>query len=74
MVVDEIYEMVNMIMEYFIFTDRKISSIERVKNECFVADMDNSTDPIASVEGCCSSWVILNGSVVVAVLDVLQKI
>ena len=40
-------------------------------DECFVANVDNTADATAGPERCHSSWVILDRSVIVAVLDFL---
>lgn len=52
-------------------TDRKVSPVERVYNESFVTHVDDPTDSVTRMEGCRGSWVVLNCSVIVAMLDVL---
>lgn len=53
-------------------TDRKVSPVERVYNEGFVTHVDDPADSVARMEGRRGPWIVLNGSVVVAVLDVLS--
>ena len=45
-----------------------------MNNESFISNMDNSTDTVTCVKCSASSWIILNRSMIVAMLNFLKKI
>lgn len=59
-----------MIITYSI-TYRQIAAVERMDDERFVANVDDAADAVARVEGRTGARIVLDGAVVVAVLDVL---
>lgn len=54
-------------------TDRKVSSIEGMYDEGFVTHMYDSADTITSMESSCGTGIVLYGSMIVAVLDILKN-
>lgn len=55
-------------------TDRKVTPVKGVNNKSFVSYMNDTANAVARVECCCSTWIVLNGSVVVTVFDILKQI
>jgi hypothetical protein len=55
-------------------TYRQVASVEGVNDERFVADVDDTGDSVAGVEGGRSSGIVLHRAVVVAVLDLLNRV
>lgn len=53
-------------------TDRKISSIEWMNDEGFIAHVYDSADTVAGVESSSGTGVILYSSMIVAVFDILK--
>lgn len=55
------------------YTDRKVSTIKRVYNKRFVANVYDSADTVAGMESSCGTRIVLHSPVVVAVLDILKN-
>lgn len=55
-------------------TYRQITPIEGMYDEGLVANVYDSADAVAGVEGCTGARIILDCAVIVAMLDVLQQI
>lgn len=49
----------------------EVAAVERMDDERFVADVDDSADSAARAEGSHRAGIILHRSVIVAVLDLL---
>lgn len=53
-------------------TYRKITAVEGMYDEGLVANVYDTADAIAGVEGCTGARIVFDCAVIVAVLDVLQ--
>lgn len=52
----------------------QISAVEGMDNKGLVTDVNDATYTVAGMECCTGSGIILYGAMIVAVLDILQRV
>lgn len=58
---------------YIIITDRQVSSVKRMYNECFIAYVYDTTNAVTCMEGGTSARIVFHRAVIVTMFDFLKQ-